>query len=643
MSQEWIIHDSHQLFYRNPFGAVPCGSSITFRLKIVGPEEIQSAVLRMYGKDNAMDTYEMQPAKEINEERIYETAVETPAEPGLLWYYFIVIRGGQVYYYGNNSSRLGGIGTVQEQIPPSYQITVYKAGLSVPAWFQESVVYQIFVDRFFNGCADGKVLNPKKGALLHGNWDDTPVYVRDPQTNGILRWDFFGGNLEGVIKKLPYLQELGVSVLYFNPIFEAPSNHRYDTGDYKKIDSMLGTNEVFQKLCRKAENMGIRVILDGVFSHTGSDSIYFNREGTYPAVGAFQSRQSPYYSWYKFSAWPHFYESWWGIGTLPNVNEMDPSYQDFILGDEGVLRFWMEKGVKGWRLDVADELPDEFIKRLRRTMKKIDGDSLLLGEVWEDASNKISYNEQRQFLWGEELDSVMNYPFRRIMLDFFLGYQDARKVHQLLMSLQENYPRAYFYSALNLIGSHDVPRVLTILGEGKGEPLREVEKEKLRLSPEKRRLGIMRLKLLSLVQMTFPGVPAVYYGDEAGMEGYADPFNRGPYPWGHEDRELFNWYKKIISLRNRSEALRRGEWHLLYAQDDIYGYLRKWHTEMMAVIVNRNSKREAVVPLELGPWGQGSWVNLLKEQEQPYTGNKSMKVRLLPLEGKALEFRPFRF
>ncbi len=643
MLQGWIIHDSHQLFYRNPFGAVPCRSSIAFRLKIIGREEIQSVVLRMYGKNNTMDTYEMRSAKEINEERIYETAVEMPAQPGLLWYYFIVIRDGQVYYYGNNSSRLGGIGTVQEQIPPAYQITVYKAGLSVPVWFQESVVYQIFVDRFFNGCADGKVLNPKKGALLHGNWDDTPVYIRDPQTNGILRWDFFGGNLEGVIKKLPYLQELGVSVLYFNPIFEAPSNHRYDTGDYKKIDPMLGTNEIFQKLCRKAENMGIRVILDGVFSHTGSDSIYFNREGTYPAAGAFQSRQSPYYNWYKFSEWPHFYESWWGIGTLPNVNEMDPSYQEFMLGEEGVLRFWMEKGVKGWRLDVADELPDEFIKRLRRTMKKTDADSLLLGEVWEDASNKISYNEQRQFLWGEELDSVMNYPFRRIMLDFLLGYQDARKVHQLLMSLQENYPRDYFYSALNLIGSHDVPRVLTILGEGEGEPLREVEKEKLRLSPEKRRLGIRRLKLLSLVQMTFPGVPAVYYGDEAGMEGYADPFNRGPYPWGREDGELLNWYKRIISLRNRSEALKRGEWHLLYAQDDIYGYLRKWHTEMMAVIVNRNSKREAVVPLELGPWGQGSWVNLLEEQEQPHTGNKSMKVRLLPLEGKVLEFRPFRF
>lgn len=631
----WLLHDSQDTFFRDPFGAVPCGTVIILRLKVCSDEAPESVHVRLW-ENNKEINKEMRLADDAGREKIYQAEVTASKEPGLIWYYFFAVRHGRVYYYGNNPYRLGGKGLLQEHIPPSYQITVYREGYSVPAWFKKTVMYQIYVDRFFNGNEDGRVSNPPKGSLVHASWEDTPLYVRDPRNNGILRWTFFGGNLPGVIAKLPYLKELGIGVIYFNPVFESSSNHKYDTGDYKKIDPMFGTNETFRQLCKKAGQMGIRIILDGVFSHTGSDSIYFNREGSYPGEGAYQSRESPYYRWFKFIDYPDVYESWWGIGTLPNVNEMEPTYQDFIINDDdSVVKYWMKMGAKGWRLDVADELPDEFIRKLRLAMKKQDPDSILIGEVWEDASHKVSYGHNRAFLWGEALDTVMNYPFRKIMLDFILGRKDARQVNMSLMSLYENYPKDAFYSAMNLIGSHDVPRVLTILGEGPPEEgLAEVERGEATLLPVQRKLGLRRLKLLALIQMTFPGVPAIYYGDEAGMEGYSDPFNRAPYPWAREEQNLLEWYKKIIALKNKHPALQDGEWMPLYAKGDVYAYLRQKDSEKAAAFFNRNIKDEARITVDLRPFGKGIWRDVLNAAE--FRVEESQEIVLAPLEGKVL-------
>ncbi|MDD4048548.1 MAG: alpha-glycosidase [Clostridia bacterium] len=634
MSIDWICHDTHDKEYRSPFGAVPCCREVKLCLGVRSKQRIDAVTLHVWKNNNEAEKLEMPFEKEEVAIMYYSTKIMTTI-PGLYWYYFTVIIAGKVYYYGNNDERLGGKGIFSECVPAPFQITVYK-DFEIPSWYGEGVMYQIFVDRFYNGNDDGKISNPKKNCFLHGRWEDTPTYIKDPETGAIKRWNFYGGNLKGVIKKLPYLSKLGIGTIYLNPIFESPSNHKYDTADYKKIDSMFGSNEIFRELCSKARKLKIRIILDGVFSHTGSDSVYFNKEGNYPGLGAYQSQSSPYYKWYRFSNHPKTYESWWGIDTLPNVNEMEPSYQDFILNDkDSVVRYWMGLGASGWRLDVADELPDDFIKRMRSVMKEKNSESILLGEVWEDASNKVSYGVNREYLWGEELDSVMNYPFRNIVLDFVLGYIDAHQVHKRLMSIYENYPRQNLNNAMNLIGSHDLPRILTILGEAPlAHTLSTGEKEKFKLNARQRRLGLARLKLLALFQMVYPGVPCIYYGDEAGMEGYSDPYNRGTYPWGREEKELVTFYKKIIALRNNFIVLQKGDWISFPTEGDVYSFLRVYKEDVFLAAFNRNKDKEISIDLKLKEDYQGIWKEVFPFEGKIKTEKGKISLALQPLEGK---------
>ncbi len=653
MSHCWIVHNSHELYYRNPFGTVPCNHKILLKIKIRSKKPPKRVILRLWhnGREKKI---EMKLIEKKDEVKIYCTHISAPAKPGLLWYYFIITKQNHTtIYYGNNPQCLGGIGQVYCHEPPSYQITVHKEDLCTPNWFKEAVIYQIFVDRFYNGNEDGRILNPKKRKAIYHKWNEAvPLYCRDPETGKIIAYDFFGGNLLGVIKKLPYLKKLGVNVIYFNPIFESPSNHKYDTSDYKKIDPMFGNNQLFKELCSLAGEMGISIILDGVFSHTGSDSIYFNKEGNYPSLGACQSKDSPYYKWYRFYEYPDKYECWWGIDTLPNVNEMEPSYQNFIIHDDNsVLKYWMRMGAKGWRLDVADELPDEFIKAFRKTMKEVNPESVLIGEVWEDASNKISYGKMRNYLLGDELDSVTNYPFRSVLLDYILGRKSAQETHLHLMKLYENYPLHHFYSTMNLISSHDVPRVLTLLGGAPPKDLLSKEEQaRFRLKPEQKKLGISRLKLLSLFQMTFPGVPCIYYGDEAGMEGYADPLNRGCYPWGKENQELLSWYKKVISLRNRYDVFKTGKWIAFYADGDVYGFIRciekgrdvfnqKRKDNTAVVLFNRNPQKTAVLSIDVSRWCKTKLVDVINEEEL-ILKEGILDISLNPLEGKVLIQNP---
>ena len=458
-------HHSQEGYYRYPFGAVDCGSLIRLDCLDSSSPELECELRVWEEKRNREKILRMTRRKEGRgplppglHRRLSGTG-----RTGLVWY-ISASAGKQLYYYGNNREGLGGEGALAEQEPPGYQITVFKPR-PVPAWYKRGIMYQIFVDRFHPGrdpvtrSLAGKPL--KKKGLMHLDWYDTPFYIRDEEGR-IERWTFFGGNLEGIIAKLIISGSWG-SVSYSNPIFEAASSHKYDTGDYLKIDPMYGDEETFRRLTREAEARGIRVILDGVFSHTGADSIYFNKYGNYPGLGAFQSKDSPYYDWYIFREYPHDYESWWGVDALPNVQEMEPSYREFIYGGEdSVIKHWLKAGAKGWRLDVADELPDEFIKELAGTLKEADPEAILIGEVWEDVSNKISYGKRREYLWGEELDAVMNYPLRQIWLDFLLGRAGAHLTHRRIMSLYENYPRENYYAAMNLIGSHDRIRILTL-------------------------------------------------------------------------------------------------------------------------------------------------------------------------------------
>lgn len=646
---EWLVHNSRLPVYRSPFGAVSCGQEISLALSVDSSRPALTVELRTWRDGRGEQRLPMKPAEMSGGGRVYRATLTVPAEPCLIWYYFIIDSGGTTFYYGNNSRQTGGIGAIYDTPPPSFQITVHRPRVVTPAWFKDAVVYQIFVDRFYNGNPEGKVLNAKPGSLIHAYWQDDPVYVRERETGRILAYDFFGGNLAGVIAKLPYLKELGISALYLNPVFEAPSNHKYDTADYKNIDNMFGDNELFRQLCAKAGELGISVILDGVFSHTGSDSIYFNKEGRYPGVGAYQSTASPYYSWYRFRDHPDDYESWWGVDALPNVDELNPSYLDFIVGgQDSVVKQWLRLGAKGWRLDVADELPDKFIRLLRQAVKATDPEAVIIGEVWEDASHKVSYSQLRSYFSGDELDAVTNYPFRQAALDFLLGRRPAEDVGETLYSLYENYPRENFHAAFNLVGSHDVPRALTLLGGYEGPAdLPYSQQLSQRLGADERRLAISRLKLLVLWQMTFPGVPCVYYGDEAGLEGYREPLNRRTFPWGREEVALQDWYKKVIGLRNAYPVLRSGAWQPLAPHADVFGYLR-WHeggrdhfgqacTDNLAVVLINRSQAATRVEVDLSHWRQsGLLFDLLADcGEVPVVGGL-LALTLPPLSGRLL-------
>ncbi len=597
-----IEHNSRTNFYRSPFGAVVCGTEITLRLA-VSDGGIPSAVRLIYQVDGEDETAVDMPYElTVNGSSVYSAKIKAPETPGLIWYWFELVQNyDSTLYYGNNYSALGGVGTVYQEKPDNaYQITVYKDSYKTPEWFKKSVAYQIFPDRFFNGNEDGTFLGSRSD-IIKRNWGEQPFYKAEQFGGEYRANDFFGGNLKGITKKLPYLEELGISVIYLNPIFRAYSNHKYDTGNYEEIDPMFGSEEDFKELCKTAEKNGIRIILDGVFNHTGSDSKYFNKDGNYESVGAYQSQQSPYYSWYRFSEWPDNYESWWGMKTLPQVEENSPELRKYLLsGDNSIIKKWLKDGASGWRLDVADELPDFFIEELRANAKSAKSDAVIIGEVWEDASNKVAYGERRKYFMGDELDSVMNYPMRNALIDAVLGKIDAEELDSRLMSLKENYPPCAYYSLLNMVSSHDVERIMTLMS---GAPSRyEVDREfqaKYVIDENAYNTARSRAGVLLALQMTLPGVPCIFYGDEIGMTGYGDPFCRSTFPWDNMNKydntgTVLENYKALISLRNSNSALSTGGFETIYKVGSVYAYLRFDNAEKLIVAVNMGQSFERV-------------------------------------------------
>lgn len=574
-------HHSWKKKYRDPFGAVPTGSTVRISAYATDVENIK---LRTYF-DVTEVLYELIESKKPN---FWEVSFKLPDTPGVFWYNFSFESKGKTYTYGTQRDQLGGEGQLYESSSPSFQITVYDPTRKTPSWYTQGIMYQIFPDRFHRG-TDFELDKFPKNAILHANWNDTPHYFRE-KDGKIGFWDFFGGTLGGITEKLDYLESLNVSILYLNPIFKARSNHRYDTGDYLTIDPILGTKESFETLASECKKRGISIILDGVFSHTGDDSLYFNRYGNYPDVGAYQSKESPYYPWYMFSQYPKLYACWWGVDAMPNTDEMYPNFQTFIFKNkDSVVRHWMKAGASGWRLDVADELPDPFIEGLKTAMMEENPDSVLIGEVWEDASRKVAYDELRTYFSGHELDAVMNYPFRETFIDFILGEKSSGFAARIMMSLYEHYPHDQFMGNMNLIGSHDRRRILNVLGEAY-KFLGNRSHKAYRLDENQYLLAIKRLKLLSLIQFTFPGVPCLYYGDEAGVQGFEDPYNRRTYPWGNEDADLLEWYRKITTLRADHPVFQNGSWKPYEASDDLFVFERRNEDALCFCLFNRNSR-----------------------------------------------------
>ena len=587
-----LYHNSRKQEYRSPYGAVPAGTTVKISLDIA-EENPGQVYLRLWtGKETLIPM-----VREANGR--YRAELSAPETPGLVWYYFRVDTPNGMVFYGKDT---GGTGICTDQ-PESWQITVYRSQ-TLPEWYRNAVVYQIFPDRFSRGedwlqCQENAA-HPEgwRGTrrMVMQSWDDTPFYCRDENLR-VTRWPFFGGNLRGIEQKLPYLKSLGVGAIYLNPIFLASSNHKYDTADYLTIDPGFGTEEDFKALCSRAKTLGIRIILDGVFSHTGDDSVYFNRWGNYPGPGAYGDAPSPYDDWYRFGTeYPAGYECWWGVDSLPDVEEMNPGYQKLICGENGVIRKWLRLGASGWRLDVADELPDPFIAAIRNACKREKEDALLLGEVWEDASHKISYDRLREYLLGQELDCTMHYPFRDGAVAFLLRKKSAGAFAEEMEAIRENYPESALYGALNLVGTHDTLRILTVLGEAP-EGFSEPEREHYRLPEEKRMVAERRLRLLDVLLFAFPGVPCVYYGDEAGMEGYADPFNRGTFPWGRENGDLQYHVRMLSNLRKEYPVLTDGTAHYMAVNDAVFMLERQWKGEMTQIYVNRSWQKQTI-PLQ---------------------------------------------
>lgn len=562
-----ITYNSWLESYKKPFGALESGEKLSLNVKATENVNEVYLMIKIDGKN----------IEEIQMEKITNDIFSIDKyefEKEDIYFYFLKtienVNGSiETRYYGKNNVN----GTCKQYYDVDsvnkYQLTISKKSKS-PEWFKEGVLYHIFVDRFNR---IGKINNPKKNSFIYANWEDTPMYIKNRE-NEVIRWDFHGGNLKGIISKLNYLKSLGISIIYLSPIFESQSNHKYDTADYKSIDPMFGSEEIFKELVEEANKRGINIILDGVFSHTGDDSIYFNKYGNYNSLGAYQSKDSQYISWYNFESYPKKYDCWWGVKSLPNVNEIESSYMNYIIKDNGsVIKKWMGYGVKGWRLDVADELPSKFIEELKKETLNLDKDSVLVGEVWEDASNKISYNERRKYLLGDQLNGVTGYLFKNIVLGFLNGKLNSKDVYNSFMTIKENYPKESFKSNLNILGTHDTRRILTELNEDKE-----------------------LLKLAVAIQMTFEGVPYIYYGDEAGLLGETDPDNRRTYPWKNEDKDILNFYKNIIKDRNKSKVLTSGETKFLDLENpDVFGYIRYIENEDdILVLINRSKKEEAI-------------------------------------------------
>ena len=583
-----MYFDSRSERCKTPFGAVPCGTAVRFSPRPEAGEAIERCVLLTHAEFS--DVWQETPL-EMDENGCFSGVFQTPDTPDLIWYHF------RLHWADGGESFLGrqGPGSWQDVAP--WQLTVYDGSRATPEWFGRGVTYQIFPDRFRR--AERRGVEGLVGhRRLHAHWSEPMDFL--PDANGEYCTDFFGGDLAGITEKLDYLASLGVTTLYLNPIFESSTNHRYDTADYRHVDALLGTEDDLRALCAQARARGIRVLLDGVFNHTGANSVYFNRDGFYPTLGAAQSRQSPYANWYRFSHFPDEYDAWWGIKNLPAVEESDKDYVNFIIdGPDSVVRHWLRAGASGWRLDVADELPDGFIEKIRTALDEEVPDGFLLGEVWEDGSNKIAYSQRRRYLLGSETHGLMNYPFRNAILDYLL-HERAEEFREEMETIREHYPKPAFYSAMNFLSTHDTPRLLTVLGySGEWWPQTRPERADRVLSHSERRLGLARLRLAALVMFSFPGSPTVYYGDEAGMEGFEDPFNRGTFPWGSEDRDLVAYFRRLGALRKARRSLQEGSIEYLRAEGALLAFARCAGGERTVTAVNAGeSETELMLPWE---------------------------------------------
>lgn len=568
-----FLFDSRNSLFKSPFGCIEADNVLNLSCYV--KDAAETGVLFLLKKDDGeADCYEMTLNGRQSDYNVYSLSLPF-TQAGLFFYHFELQHPHSttpVYRNGKNQPVTNS--------GSCWQITCYKREYPIPKDFCGKVMYQIFPDRFHKkgSCDTKEKLTP---FFLHDSHNELPVFW--PDENGIVQNnDFFGGNFQGIIEKLPYLKALGVQVIYLNPIFKAYSNHRYDTADYLQVDPLLGTNEDFCRLCDEAHKAGLRIILDGVFSHTGSDSLYFDIHNRF-GVGARHNPNSPYRQWYQFTNYPIEYNTWWGISTLPCTDELNPDFQQFILKE--VIPYWLSLGADGWRLDVADELPEEFLEKLYCAVKNENPEALVLGEVWEDASNKISYGVRRKYLQGKSLDSVMNYVWRDGIIRFVKNEISAADFSEIIMTLCENYPQDALSAAMNLLSTHDTPRILSVLGAD-GFPERKEEQATFRLTESQYKLAKNRLIVAAFLLFCLPGNICIYYGDEIGTEGLFDPFNRTFFGAEKFDESILHLFGALAALKNAHPSLQTGVLITHFATKDIFSFYRSTEDEKVLCIVN---------------------------------------------------------
>lgn len=560
------------------FGAFATGENIKFILTVPRRMGVNAPIFRIKedgGQDSDYDTLFVS-TDGMNDK--YEIEYKTTEKDGLYYYTFVFPNGYGAFFcepYNNVDFKISDTDNCR------FSLLVYEKEFTTPKWLGRGVMYHLFTDRFFKG--NGEV-DYRNDSVLDPDWDNgVPQYAKrsgDPVSNNV----FFGGNLWGVAEKLPYLKSLGVSVIYLSPIFSAYSNHKYDTSDYMTVDGGFGGEAAFDNLLSRAKKEGIRIILDGVFNHTGDDSIYFDVKHRYN--GAVSNPDSPYRDWYNWKQYPDEYECWWGIRILPRLNHGNDSCRSYFTGKDGVIEKYIKKGISGWRLDVADELSDRVLDEIRTAAKNTDKEAVIIGEVWENAAEKTAYGQRRRYLRGKQLDSVMNYPFRNAAIAF-AKYGDAEQLYDVLTAIYGSYPRCVSDRLMNIIGTHDTERILTVLGGEEDQGYDNGVLANKRLTPREKEAAIPLLKIAATLQFTVYGIPSLYYGDEAGVEGYHDPFCRMPYPWGREDSEILEYYRFLGQLRSKYKAFDSGDFTIVAHGSDYIVYDRENRKDKIRMILNR--------------------------------------------------------
>lgn len=523
--------------------------------------------------------------------------VQLPMAPTIMSYVFHVngIKLLERRLVESRDTTVGNRPVYGEWAQSPFKIAVYDPQRMPADWTHGMVVYQIFPDRFARTQSEDEARARMKGVYGHEPmlmpWDGLP---EDPP----LGRDFFGGDLRGVIDRLDYLAELGVECLYFNPLFEASSNHRYEAIDFLKIDQMLGTNDDFDELIAQAHARGIRVVLDGVFNHCSSDSIYFDITGKF-GNGATQSKESPYYRWFRFEQWPDQYDGWLGLGFMPEFVEC-PEMEHYFLGEGGVVEHWLNRGIDGWRLDVTFDNTDEFWRRFRQRVDQIRPDAWTIAEEWRDAT---------RYLLGDQFSATMNYRLAWAVRGFFaMDYLSTAEFEDRIQAWMRDTPAPALHAQMNLLDSHDIDRMMTAC---RGN----------------------RERFLQAYAYLFaaPGAPTIFYGTETGIEGRFPEDSRRPMPWDALDSDLVAYFKHLMNTRKTHPVLRHGQTETVLIDDDkrLYGLRRTLNNDSVYALFNVSSQPQRA-RLPMSDTDGSQWIDLLGHIDPVSVADGHITLTLAP-------------